>query len=126
MTGARELLTGLALVGALWAGCADATAQQAQRVEHGVFGYSKLRLARGDQEKVVWATAKKEIEVESVLALWTELGIEGQTETPGSDRMRVLDHLAGQGWEVIDRTDVTVVLAGGTGLSEHYLLRRRK
>lgn len=126
MTGAREFLTGLALVGALWGGCADASAQQAKRTEHGVFEYTKIHLAHGDQEKIFWATAKKEVEVESVLALWTELGIEAQTQAPRSDRVRVLDHLAGKGWEVIDRTDVTAVMAGGTGISERYLLRRRR
>ncbi|MHC4974062.1 MAG: hypothetical protein ACYTG3_17210 [Planctomycetota bacterium] len=126
MAGARELLTGLALVGALWAGCADVSAQEAKRTEHGVFEYSKLRLAHGDREVVRWSTAEKEVDVESVLALWTALGVDAQTVAPGSDRVRVLDRLAGQGWEVIDRTDVTVVLAGGTGISERYLLRREK
>jgi len=126
MAGARELLVGLAFVAALWAGCAEAPAQETKRIEHGIFEYSKLRLAHGDQEKVLWATAKKEIEVESVPALWSELGIEAQAEAPGSDRVRVLDHLARQGWEVIDRSDVTVVLAGGTGISERYVLRRGK
>jgi hypothetical protein len=124
MAGARELLTGLALVGALWAGCADVSAQEAKRMEHGVFEYSKLRLAHGEQDVLSWTTAKNEIKVESVLALWTELGIKAQSDAPGPDRMRVLDHLAGKGWKVIDRTDVTVVLAGGTGISERYLLRR--
>lgn len=126
MTGAREVLTGLALVGALWAGCADASAQQAKRTEHGVFEYTKLHLAHGDQEKVVWATAGQEVEVESVLALWTALGIEAQTEAATCDRVRVLDHLAGKGWEVVGRTDVSAVMAGGTGISERYLLRRRR
>lgn len=126
MARARELLTGLALVGALWAGCADATAQQAERTEHGVFEYTKFRLAHGEREKLVWATADQDVEVESVLALWTALGIKAQAGAPGSERVRVLDHLAGKGWEVIDRTDVTAVLAGATGISERYLLRRRK
>ncbi|MHC4135416.1 MAG: hypothetical protein ACYTDU_03365 [Planctomycetota bacterium] len=126
MAGARELLAGLVFAGALWAGCAEGLAQQAKRIEHGVFEYSRLRLAHGEREMVSWSTAKQEVKTESVLALWTRLGIQAQTGTPGSDRVRVLDHLAGQGWEVIDRTDVTVVLAGGTGVSERYLLRRGK
>jgi len=99
-------------------------AQQAKRIEHGVFEYSKLRLAHGERELISWSTAKEEIKVESVIALWDRLGIEAQSGTPGSDRVRVLDHLAGKGWEVIERTDVTIVLAGGTGISERYLLRR--
>jgi hypothetical protein len=129
MAGARELLTGLALFGALWAGCADASAQQAPRstrTEHGVFEYAKLRLAHGEREVLNWWTAEKEFEVQSALALWTALGIKGQSVSPEADRVRVLDHLAGQGWEVVDRADVTVVLAGGTGISERYLLRRTR
>ena len=124
MAGARGLLTGLALVLALWAGCAEAPAQEMRRVEHGVFERSRLRLADGTVEKVRWATAKTEVRVESLLALWAELGIKAQAGAPGSEAMRVLDHLAGQGWEVIDHTDVTAVLAGGTGFSIRYLLRR--
>jgi hypothetical protein len=126
MAGSRGLWAGLALVGALWSGCAEAPAQAVRRVEHGVFEYSKLHLADGDLHKVRWSTAKKDIDVESVVALWTELGIKGEANAPRPDRMRILDHLAGQGWEVIERTDVTVVLAGGTGISERYLLRRGK
>jgi hypothetical protein len=126
MTGARELLTSLTLVGALGAGCAEAPAQEAKRIEHGVLEYTKLHLARGDQEKARWATAGREIEVESIPALWAELGIEAQAQAPEADRVRVLDHLAGKGWEVVDRTDVAAVLAGATGISQRYLLRRRK
>jgi len=124
MAGARELLAGLAFVAALWAGCAEAPAQEMRRIEHGELEYSKLRLAHGDREVFRWSTAKREIMEQSVLSLWTELGIKAQTEAPGSDRVRVLDHLAGQGWEVITRSDVTVVFAGGTGISERYVLRR--
>jgi hypothetical protein len=126
MAGARGLLTGLTLVGALWAGCAEAPAQEVRRVEHGVFERSQLRLADGSVEKARWATAGTEVSVDSVLALWDELGIKARAGAQGSEEMRVLDHLARQGWEVIERTDVSVVLAGGTGVSERYLLRRRK
>lgn len=126
MAQARGLLAVLAVAGVFLAGCGDAMAQQAKRIEHGVFEYSKLRLAHGEREVISWSTAKEEIKVESVIALWDRLGIEAQSGTPGSDRVRVLDHLAGKGWEVIDRTDVTVVLAGGTGISERYLFRRGK
>lgn len=124
MAGARELLVGLAFVAALWAGCAEAPAQESKRIEHGVFEYSKLRLDHVEKELISWSTAKREIKEQSVLSLWTELGIKDQPGGGGSERLRVLDHLARQGWEVIDRTDVTVVLAGGTGISERYVLRR--
>ena len=126
MAGACERLAGLALVAALWAGCAEAPAQEMRRIEHGVFEYSKLRLDRDERVVFSWSTAKMEIKEQSVLGLWAALGIKAQPEAPGSDRVRVLDHLAGQGWEVIGRSDVTVVLAGGTGLSERYVLRRGK
>ena len=126
MAGARGLVAGLALAGALWAGCADASAQQAKRVEHGMLEVSKLRLAHEDVKRVVWATATTDITVQSMIALWDQLGIKAEAGAPGSGTARVLDHLARQGWEVIDRTDVSAVMAGGTGISERYLLRRVK
>jgi hypothetical protein len=117
------------VVGGVVAGISQANAQDgtsSSYYEYGVFR-SVWRLEdvrEALQVSYGWITSAEEEREDDVGGLWTRLGIEGAPRNDASDRIRVLDHLSTQGWEVVTRSDMSAVGSGATAVSVNYLLRR--
>jgi hypothetical protein len=115
----------LLLIVATGCGAADAQEKPA-RFEHGVFEWVQHRGAKEEQERISWITAVEEIQRDTVPGFFSALGITADLDRSPADRLRVVDFLAGAGWEVVNRTDVAFADAGGSAIAERYLLRRRR
>ena len=128
MTGARACTALMALVAlASASGCAEAPAQEPpQRWEYGVFLYVGITSEKGDQLRYTWATADTELTGQSVGELWTALKIEAASVGEHADRMRIIDHLTGKGWELVSDSSVGTAIPGGLGVAQRDLFRRRK
>jgi hypothetical protein len=124
---ALSLLAGMALV---TTGCVDAAAEEpakaAKGYEHGVFEFTILRGVRGDDELARWTTSAEEMDSPSIQELAHRLKVAGGVATSSRLRVRILDRLSEQGWELITRSDVAVAAAAGTGIGERYVLRRKR
>ncbi|MHC4550152.1 MAG: hypothetical protein ACYTEZ_15380 [Planctomycetota bacterium] len=117
----------LVLAGALGAGCAEAPAQQpVPRWEHGLLDFIHFRDEGEQRDKYSWATAQGEVEAANVSEFWSALEIKGDLANSRADLARVLDFLAGAGWQLINRSDVAFVYPGGTAVGERYVLRRKR
>ncbi|MEE8107233.1 MAG: hypothetical protein V3T86_16985 [Planctomycetota bacterium] len=121
------LLAGIALAAS---GCADAGAGEpvkpAKGYEHGIFEFTTIRATHADTETARWITGDEEIDVSSAEALGLELKVPGGAAPSRTIRVRILDHLSSQGWELITRSDVAVAAAAGTGIGERYVFRRKR
>jgi len=120
-------LAGIALVAS---GCSDARAEEpakpAKGYEHGIFEFTIIRATEGDGELARWTTGTDEIDSSSAEALAMELKVPGGAAPSRTIRVRILDHLSSQGWELINRSDVAVAATAGTGVGERYVLRRKR
>jgi hypothetical protein len=116
-----------ALVAAGAAGCGAAAAQEEKAsFEHGILEWILYRSAKEEKERYSWATADEEVQRDSAGAFFTALGISADQRRSAADRLRALDHLSAAGWDLVNRTDVSYVDAGGSGIAERYVLRRRR
>ena len=107
--------------------CADVAAEEAAKgYEHGLFEFTVLRLQDGDSEEANWITAAVEVETPSLESLASELKVKGGAATEGTVKVRILDKLASDGWELVTRSDVAVAAARGTGIGERYVFRRKR
>lgn len=114
----------LALAGT---GCGPVEAQEAKPVfEHGVLEWVHYRSGKEEQERYSWATAVEEEQRDTAAGIYGVLGIETDQRHSAADRMYVLDFLSKQGWQLVNRTDVTYTDAGGSAIAERYMLRRRR
>ena len=124
---ALVFLAGIALAAS---GCADARAgdpaKPAKDYEHGIFKFTTIRATHGDSETARWITGTDEIDSSSAEALALELKVPGGAAPSRTTRVRILDHLSSQGWELIGRSDVAVAATAGTGIGERYVLRRKR
>jgi len=91
-----------------------------------VFLYVGITSEKGDQLRYTWATADSELSGQSVGELWTAIGIKAASVGEQADRMRVLDHLTVQGWELVSDSSVGTAIPGGIGVAQRDLFRRRK
>ncbi|MHC4225198.1 MAG: hypothetical protein ACYSX0_06550 [Planctomycetota bacterium] len=128
MTGDRARTLVFAL--AAWAsisGCTEAPAGESpERWEYGVFLYVGITSEKGDQLRYTWATADSELSGQSVGELWTGIGIKAANVGEHADRMRILNHLTAQGWELVSDSSVGTAIPGGIGVAQRDLFRRRK
>jgi hypothetical protein len=108
-------------------GCAEAPAGESpERWEHGVFLYVGITSEKGDQLRYTWATADAELTGHSIGELWTALDIKSANVGEQADRMRILNHLTDQGWELISDSSVGTAIPGGLGVAQRDLFRRRR
>ncbi len=115
------------LVAAGAAGCGAAAAQEEKAaLEHGVLEWIHYSSAKEERERYSWATAVEEIQRDTAAAFFGALGVAADQRRSAADRVRVLDHLAATGWELVNRTDVGYADAGGSAIAERYVLRRRR
>ncbi len=109
------------------AGCGAAAAQEEKVFfVHGVLEWIRYHSATEDRERYSWATAAEEIQRDTAVAFFGALGVEAVQRRSAADRLCVLDWLAAAGWELVNRSDVAYVDAGGSAIAERYALRRRR